>query len=181
MSHRQLFNSNRIRQWQVKFYKNLDITLNFLKNINSKVINQIVTIWSNRDSFVSRPIEPKNTKKIHKFSLLSILIIHCCSVRYLTIDISLRPTHISFDLDVLFVASRGPRNRSKTTREISERMFGFKWNNINRILVDLLANKTTLLPCTLPKTSNSTESRGSLQRGSSAAILPGEGWKVGSP
>lgn len=123
MSHRQLFNSKRIRQWQVKFYKNLDITLNFLKNINSKVMNQIVIIWSNRNlsnSFVNRLIELKNTKKIHKFSLLSILIIHCYSVCYLTIDISLRPTHISFDLDVLFVASRGPRNRSETTREISD-------------------------------------------------------------
>lgn len=79
-----------------------------------------------RYSFVSCPIEPKNTTKIHEFSLLSILIIHRCSVCYLTIDVSLRPTHISFDLDVLFVASRGPRNRSKTTREISERMFAFK-------------------------------------------------------
>ena len=128
MSRRQLFNSNRIRQWRVKFYKNLGTALNFLENVSDRVTNQTVS-----PLFVSCLNPTEGHEEISPFFLLSQrerererekelfhfrLFNHPLLQRLLSYNWRI---HISFDLDALILnreplvlAIRGKGNARET-------------------------------------------------------------------
>lgn len=167
------------------------IKINILENINSEILNRIVSSYVSVEfqSDLSSVYRTKN-KKINSQSLFQYLnpieekpfisfsyhfVLHTyhpssqCFVLYYNWHITTSNAHFFRP----WRSINSTRNRAKVTWGNVQRKSRFKWNDINRIPDDLLPDKTSLLPCTLPKTSNSTETKGSLQRGSSAAILPG--------